>query len=102
MQALLTFLFKKYITDETSDLTSALLQLKPVILSSSLKLAAEDLQLLQYLIAKNIVSYSPSQLSVTLNKKMILIYQRLHKIKRFAMKHYNPQFFHLVESIISN
>jgi hypothetical protein len=48
------------------------------------------------------VIYSPSQLSVSLNKKMILIYQRLYKIKRFAMKHYNPQFYLLVEKFISN
>lgn len=102
MEELITYLFKKHITNDSSELISALLKLAPIVLSSSLKLTPEDLQLLQYLIAKSIVTYSPSQLTVSLNKKMVLVYQRLYKLKRFAMKHYNPQFCHLVEKIISN
>lgn len=102
MQNLIEYLFHKYIISDSSILTTELCKLKPILLSSTLKLSQEDLHLLQYLIAKNIVTYSPTQLTITLNPKMVLIYQRLYKLKRFAQVHYHPHFHQLLDKFIAN
>lgn len=67
-----------------------------------MQLLPADLQLLQYLIAKNFVSYSPAHLQIRLDPQAVLFYQRVFKVKDFAAKHMHPLFCQLLGSFITN
>lgn len=102
MQPLLQYLFKQYISEETSTIIKRLYKLQPLSLNTSLQILPADLQLLQYLIAKNFVTYSPAHLQIRLNSYAVLFYQRVYKIKKFAEKHTHPHFSQLLNDFISN
>lgn len=102
MEALIQLLFTQFVSEETSPLLLQLYKLKPIVLSSALRLQPEDLQLLQYLIAKNFVSYSPAHLQIHLEPHAIFFYQRVHKLKTFASTHLHPHFSHLLAEFIAN
>lgn len=102
MEALIRLLFTQFISEETSPLLPLLYKSKPLLLTSALHLQPTDLQLLQYLIAKNFVSYSPAHLQLRLQPHAVLFYQRAHKLKAFANTHLNPHFGKLLAEFISN
>ena len=66
MEALIQLLFTQFITEQSSTILPALFKLKPLLLTSGLHLQPSDLQLMQYLIAKNFASYSPAHLQLKL------------------------------------
>lgn len=102
MEALIQLLFTQFVSEETSPLLPQLYKLKPIVLTSSLHLQPEDLQLLQYLIAKNFLSYSPAHLQIRLEPHAILFYQRVHKLKAFANNQLHAHFSHLLAEFIAN
>ncbi len=102
MEALIQLLFTQFISEETSPLLPQLYKLKPIVLTSALHLQSEDLQLMQYLIAKNFLNYSPAHLQIRLEPHAILFYQRVHKLKAFANTHLHPHFCHLLADFIAN
>jgi len=61
-----------------------------------MKLAQPDLQLVQYLLSKNFITYSPAHLQLTLNAHSLLFYQRVYKLKHFAAQHTLPAFQELL------
>ena len=65
-----------------------------------LKPNQEQLNLLQFLIAKNIVRYSPTHLQASLNVHMVLFYQRIYKLKEFAQQYQHPVFKELLNRFI--
>jgi hypothetical protein len=102
MEELVQYLFTQFISEETSLLLPKLYKLKPITLTSSLQLLPTDLQLLQYLIAKNFVNYSPAHLQIRLDSQSVFFYQRVYKIKDFASQHLHPLFCQLLNHFISN
>jgi hypothetical protein len=102
MEALTRLLFTQFISEETSPVLPLLYKLKPLVLTSALHLQPADLQLLQYLIAKNFVSYSPAHLQLRLEPHAVLFYQRVHKLKAFASNHLHPLFGQLLAEFIAN
>ena len=75
--------------------------MKPVSLGA-LRPNQEQLHLIQYLLAKNILAYSPTALTITLNIHTLLTYQRIHKLRHLASTHLHVHFLHLFDAFISN
>ncbi len=92
MEGLVHFLFSNFISEDTPTIITKLFKLKPVTLTSSLSLQSSDLQLLQYLIAKNFVNYSPAHLQIRLEAQSVLFYQRVFKIKHFVAQNFHHLF----------
>lgn len=101
MQQLIGYLFRKYVTDSENQLTKELCSLKTILLSE-LKPTQDELQLIQYLLAKNIVCYSATHLTITLNLQMVLSYQRIQKLRQFSSQHLEKQFGELLDRFIGN
>lgn len=102
MEGLVHFLFNSFISEDTASIIPKLFKLKPITLTSSLNLQANDLQLLQYLIAKNFVNYSSAHLQIRLDSQAVLFYQRVYKIKHFVANNLHPLFSQLFSNFIDN
>lgn len=92
MEALLQHLFTQFICEESSQLLPQLYKLKSITLTSAHHFTPADLQLIQYLLSKNFISYSAAHLQIKLEPHSILLYQRVHKLKKFAAEHTHPLF----------
>ena len=101
MEDLIRYLFSKHIIEVKSNVfLEELCKLKPILLTE-FKPNQEQLCLIQYLLAKNIVKYSPTHLTVTVNVQMVLVYQRIFKVKQFAGKYMHKDFYGLLEKFVA-
>ena len=101
MEDLIKYLFSKHIMEIKGNVfLEELCKMKPILLAE-FKPNQDQLQIIQYLLAKNIVKYSPTHLTVTINVQMVLGYQRIFKVKQFVGKYMHKEFSGLLEKFVA-